>query len=156
MPPTPTPVASATLSTTVPISASAGISATADYLFQAPVLLAPVPDAQLESGVDFQWQWGGQPLPEGLAFDLLIWSETEDQEHQGMEAYGVVETNLSRERKVDLDFVETIAEHGGGVYYWTVIVVREEPYERVGVWGEKRSFTYVGSPVPPEATTEKP
>ena len=156
LPPTPTPVPSATLSTTVPISTQVGISATTDYLLQAPILLEPVPDAQLQSGIRFQWLWDGQPLPEGLAFDLLIWSEAEDQEHQGTGACGVVETDQSLERDVDLDFVGTIADHGGGTYFWTVIMVQEEPYERVGAWGEKRSFTYVGSAVPAEPTTESP
>jgi hypothetical protein len=73
-----------------------------------------------------------------------------------MEARGVVETHQSHEREVDLGFVETIAVHGSGVYYWTVIVVQEEPYKRVGAWGERRTLSYVGSAVPAEATARTP
>lgn len=94
--------------------------------------------------VHFQWQWDGQPLPEGLAFDLLIWSEAEHQEHQGTGAYCVIETDQSMEHTVDLDYVEAIIDHGEGTYYWTVIVVQQEPNSRVDVWGEKRPFTYKG------------
>jgi hypothetical protein len=121
-----------------------------------PILLNPVPDARLSSGVHFQWQWDGQPLPEGIAFDLLIWSEAEDQEHQGQGAFGVIDTDQCLECEVDLDFVHTIVEHGEGTYYWTIIVVQEEPYERVGVWGEKRAFTYVFSESPAEPTAQSP
>jgi hypothetical protein len=139
-----------------PITAQVVYSATTGYLFRAPTLLSPEPDAQLQSEVHFQWQWDGQPLPEGFAFDLLIWSEAEHQEHQGTKAYGVIDTDQSLERDVDLDFVETIIRHGGGTYFWTVIVVKEEPYERVGAWGEKRSFIYTQPEPPAEPTTQNP
>ena len=148
MPLTPTPVPSAALSTTVQITAQVVHSDTTGHPFHAPILSSPEPDAQLQSEVHFQWQWDGQQLPEGMAFDLLIWSEAEHQEHQGAGAYGVIETDQSLERAVDLDYVETIIEHGEGTYYWTVIVVQEEPYGRVGAWGEKRSFIYK-EPEPP-------
>ena len=148
MPLTPTPVPSAALSTTAQITAQVVHSDTTGHPFHAPILSSPEPDAQLQSEVHFQWQWDGQPLPEGMAFDLLIWSEAEHQEHQGAGAYGVIETDQSLERAVDLDYVETIIEHGEGTYYWTVIVVQEEPYGRVGAWGEKRSFIYK-EPEPP-------
>jgi hypothetical protein len=160
-------VASGTLSTTVQVTAQAvsaaptvktkarAVSPTPTVpLFQAPSLLSPEPDAQLQSVVHFEWHWEGQSLPEGLSFDLLIWSEAEEQEHQGTGAYGVIETDLSMERDVDLDFVQTIMDHGEGTYYWTVIVVQEEPYGRVGAWGEKRSFTYV-DPEPATGSSNK-
>lgn len=156
MPLTPTPVPSVALSSTVQITSEVVYSATAAHTFNAPTLLSPEPDAKLHSEVQFQWQWDGQPLPEGLAFDLLIWSEAEHEEHQGAEAYGVIETDLALERDVDLDYVETIIDHGGGNYYWTVIVVQEDPYRRVGAWGEKRPFTYKVPEPPEESSTQSP
>jgi hypothetical protein len=160
-------IASGTLSTTVQVTAQAVSAAPtvkakaqaaspdpAAQTFQAPVLLSPEPDVQLQSGVHFEWQWEGQPLPKGLAFDLLIWSEAEDQEHQGTGAYGVIETDRSMGRDVDLDYVQTIMDHGEGAYFWTVIVVQEKPYSRVGAWGEKRSFTYV-DPGPGAGSSDK-
>ncbi len=156
MPPAPTSVPAATLPTTTPITAQVIYSATTGHLFQVPMLLYPEPDAQLQSEVHFQWQWDDQPLREGLAFDLLIWSEAEHQEHQGTGAYGVIETDQSLERYVDLDYVQTIIEHGGGTYFWTVVVVQEESYERVGAWGEKRPFTYTVPEPPAEPPTQSP
>jgi hypothetical protein len=150
VPPLPTPAPSAPLSTTEQITAEVVYSSTAAPPFPAPILLSPEPEAHLQSEVHFRWQWDGEPLPEGLAFDLLIWSETEHQDHEGAGACGVVETDPSLARQVDLDYVQTIIEHGGGTYYWTVIVVQQEPYERVGAWGEERSFTYTVPEPPPE------
>jgi hypothetical protein len=157
VPPLTAPVPSAPLSTTKQITTEVVYSSTADPPFPAPVLLSPEPGAHLQSEVHFQWQWDGKPLPEGLAFDLLIWSEAEHQDHEGVGACGVVETDPSLARDVDLDYVQTIIEHGGGTYYWTVIVVQQEPYERVGAWGEGRSFTYT-VPEPPleEPTPQSP
>ena len=155
MPPAPTPVPSATITATMEITAAVVPSTTTDHPFQPPVLLSPEPEAQLQGEIQFQWQRDGDPLPEGLAFDLLIWSEAEHQEHQGSAALGVIEIEPSLERDVDLDYVQSIMDHGEGTYYWTVIVVQKEPYERVGVWGENRPFTYVASgtePGPPPTT----
>jgi hypothetical protein len=146
----------ASLAPTVQVTAPAGSSAPAGHSFQAPHLLSPEPDAQLQGEVHFEWLWEGEPLPEGLAFDLLIWSEVEDREHEGRGAYGVVETDRSLARDVDLDYVETIIEHGGGTYFWAVMVVQEEPYGRVGAWGEKRSFIYVEPEPPAEPSTQSP
>jgi hypothetical protein len=138
---TPTAVVSETAPITVPT-----------HLMQAPVLVEPSPDAPLDGQVRFQWHWDGEPLTEGLAFDLLIWSEAEDEEHRGARALGVIEPARILESDVDLDYVQSIMDHGGGRYYWTVIVVEVEPYERVGLWGEKRGFTYAL----PEAPAEPP
>ena len=52
--------------------------------------------------------------------------------------------------------LQTTTEHGGGTYFWTVVVVREELYERVGALGEKRPFVYVVPEAPAEATAESP
>jgi hypothetical protein len=156
MPLSPTPVSSAPLTATIEITAQVVPSATTDHPLQAPILLSPEPDAQLQGEVHFQWQKAGQPLPEGLAFDLLIWSEAEHQEHQGTGALGIIETDPSLERDVDLDYVQTIIDHGGGAYFWTVIVVQKEPYSRVGAWGEKRPFNYTVPEPPAEPSPQSP
>ena len=156
-PPPPTTAApTAVLSETAPITVQVAYSATAAHLMQAPVLLEPGPDAALDGEVRFQWQWDGEPLPQGLAFDLLLWSEAEEQEHQGAGAYGVIEPAPILESDVDLDYVQSIMEHGGGLYYWTVIVVQAEPYERLGLWGEKRALTYTLPEPPAEPPKQSP
>jgi hypothetical protein len=144
------------VSETAPITAQVAYSVTAAHLMQAPVLLDPGPDAALDGQVRFAWQWDGDPLPQGLAFDLLIWSEAEDREHQGAGALGVIDPAPVLETGVDLDYVQSIMQHGGGPYYWTVIVVRVEPYERLGLWGEKRPFTYAPGETPAEPATQSP
>lgn len=146
---TATATPTAVLSNTLPITAPT-------HLMQAPVLLEPGPDAPLEGQVHFRWHWDGEPLTEGLAFDLLIWSEAEDEEHRGLGALGVIEPASVLETDIDLDYVQSIMEHGGGRYYWTVIVVQVEPYERVGLWGEKRAFTYTLPEPPAEPPAESP
>ena len=156
LPPASTPAPTVTVTATLPISTQATISATTGHVFQAPILLGPVPDAKLYSGVRFEWQWEGEPLPDDMAFDLLIWSEAENREHQGEGAFGVIDTERSQECDVDLDYVHTIMEHGEGNYYWTILVVRKDPYERVGEWGEKRSFTYVFPESPSKPTAQSP
>jgi hypothetical protein len=155
-PPAPAPTPSSAVSRTMEITTQVNYSATTGHRFQAPILLKPESEAQLQGEVHFQWQWQGQKLPEGLAFDLLIWSEAEHQDHQGRGALGVVETDPSLQRDVDLDYVRAILEHGGGIYFWTVIVVQKEPYRRVGTWGEKRAFTYEVPEPPTEPWTESP
>jgi hypothetical protein len=52
--------------------------------------------------------------------------------------------------------VETIIEHGGGNYFWAVIVAQEEPYERVGALGEPRPFTYLVPEPPADPTGQSP
>jgi len=146
----------ASLAPTVQVTAPVGSSTATDHALEAPNLLIPEPEAQLQGEVHFEWVWKGPPLPDGLAFDLLIWSEAEDQEHEGRGAHGVVETDRSLARDVDLDYVETILEHGGGIYFWTVMVVQEEPYSRVGAWGEKRAFIYVEPEPPLGGSTQGP
>jgi hypothetical protein len=154
VPATATP--SVVLSETKPITAHAGSSGPAAHLVQTPVLLRPESDTTLRGNVRFEWQWDGEPLPDGLAFDLLIWSEAEDQEHQGAAAFGVIEPVTALAADVDLDYVQSMIEYGGGLYYWTVIVVRLEPYERVGLWGEKRALTYEPSEPQAEPATGSP
>jgi hypothetical protein len=155
-PPPVTATPTAVLSETTPITTQVAYSVTAAHLMQAPILLEPGPDAVLEGEVRFAWQWDGDPLPQGLAFDLLIWSEAEDQEHQGAGALGVIDPASGLEAGVDLNYVQSIMEHGAGLYYWTVIVVGVEPYERLGLWGEKRPFTYAPADTPSEPATQSP
>lgn len=148
------PVPSTALTVTAGISAQMVYSDGGAYPYQAPVLLQPEPDGQLGGVTHFEWEWNGQPLRDGMAFDLLIWSEAEHEAHEGLGAYGVTEPQQSLGCEVDLDYVQTIIENGAGTYFWTMIVVREEPYERLGAWGEKRPFIYVPPELPAEPTGE--
>jgi hypothetical protein len=103
---------------------------------------------ELSSKWRFDWQWNHPALPEDLAFDLLIWSEAE----QGLNRdswQGVITPSQNTWADVEVGEIAPVQEHGEGTYYWTVIVVRKEPYKRVGQWGELRPFVYKpSSPLP--------
>jgi hypothetical protein len=156
--PTPTYVTTASPPTPTDVARSQQeiVSATIQQTISAPTLLKPEAGAKLTGKISFLWQWDGEPLPEGYAFDLLIWSEAEHQAHGGTNAHGVMAPGRSLETVVDLDYVEQITEQGEGVYYWTVVVVKQEPYERLGASGESRGFAYYRQEAPLESPTKSP
>ena len=113
----------------------------------------------------FEWEWDHGDLDEGLAFDLLIWSEAENDLDRSLWR-GVIKPLRETEAEVDVSGAPAVQEHGEGKYYWTVIVVQVEPYERIGQWGEFRLFTFrfqdpedytpTPTPVTPTPTNTKP
>ncbi len=143
LPPTRRPAATATPKPT----------ATPLLRYPAPTLLLPVPEATLIEQGHFTWQWEGPPLGEDLFFDLRIWSEREEK--AGSEPRGAVELTKGTAVDVLLEFVPAM-EFGEGLYYWTVVVVRQaDPPQIVGEWGEKRWFKYY-LPTPTPTPTPKP
>ena len=116
--PTQTPVPTATRHRASPTPRP---TATTPVRYPAPALLEPVPEASLVEQARFAWQWDGPRLPEGLAFDLRIWSEREKK--AGVEPRGAVEVTRDTEVTVNLAYVPAIAQYGEGLYYWTVVVV---------------------------------
>jgi hypothetical protein len=116
-------------------------------------LVRPIPEDTLVDRARFEWEWGGQPLPEGYAFDLRIWSEREEK--AGVEPRGAVQTTRKTYSDVTLEFVPAM-EFGEGLYYWSVVVVRDTtPPTIVSPWGEKRWFIY-RFPTPTPTDTPRP
>lgn len=138
-----------------PATATPRPTATHPTVYPAPTLLLPIPEATLIGMGHFAWQWDGPPLGDGLFFDLRIWSEREEQ--AGVVPRGAVELTKGTEVDVTLKFVPA-TEFGEGLYYWTVVVVRDgDPPQVVGEWGEKRWFKYYEpTPTPTPSRTPTP
>jgi serine/threonine protein phosphatase PrpC len=123
---------------------------TPQTVYFAPSLSEPAPGEILSGQVTFSWMWDHEPLPEGVAFDLRIWSE--DEQHTA--ARGVQEPSQETGADVDLQYVAAIQDFGPGEYFWSVVVVMSCQLitgthcipELVGEWGEMRGFTYAGEP----------
>jgi hypothetical protein len=102
--------------------------------------------------VTFAWQGETGQLPEDYAFDLRIWSPSEDRSN----ARGAADPTRQTTLDVDLQFVPAIQDFGVGVYSWAVVVVRipcDPPAEEcqpqvVSDWSETRAFTYTGESEP--------
>jgi len=119
--------------------------------------MEPANGARLEARQRFTWQWNGPALGESLAFDLRIWSDQEEQ--SGQPRRGAVAPTQDLEVEVEMRYVPAIADYGPGDYYWTVVVVQtapDDPPRVVGVWGEKRRFTFSGSSEPPRPESTDP
>lgn len=122
-------------------------------VYPAPTLVVPIPEASLVEQGHFEWQWDGPPLGNDLFFDLRIWAEREEK--AGVEPRGAVELTKKTEADVTFKFVPAM-EFGEGLYYWTVVVVRQgAPPQVTGEWGEKRWFKYY-EPTPTPTPTEEP
>ncbi len=135
---TATPTPTDTL-TSVPPTATAPPTATR---LPAPTLIEPATDADLRSLVTFKWTYN-RALPESAAFQVLIWRDgTADH-------LGAASPTVQTEQTVDLDFL--LPNRGGpGLYRWTVVVVKRDGEQPIGVEAESRRFRYLGAPGPTE------
>jgi hypothetical protein len=125
--------------------------------YPAPSLREPVTGVRIEARQRFTWQWHGPTLGENLAFDLRIWSDQEEQ--SGLPRRGAVAPTQDQGVDVEMQHVPAIMDHGPGDYFWTVVVVQtgsDDPPRVVGVWGEKRRFTFGGSSEPPRPKPTAP
>lgn len=117
----------------------------------APTLASPPPGAEFDEVAGFSWEWPHEQLGEGQYFDLRIWAMPEAELPPG-ERRSAGRPIRQHGIEVELAGVPTVAEHGGGEYFWTVIVVEKPcpdcPLEIVGEWGEERPFFYHGPPGP--------
>jgi serine/threonine protein kinase len=109
-------------------------------VFPAPVLLSPGAGEGLAGMTRFEWQWAGPSLGADHAFNLLIWSQQE--EDAGVQPQPAVEPTQDTSAEVDLSVLPTIQEHGPGRYYWTIIVVDTRTETAAGEWGEQRWFEH--------------
>lgn len=74
----------------------------------------------------FQWQPTG-PLPDGAAYEVVIWSQGEDPSH----ARGISPPTLARSLSLDVDVLSESGQFSDGTLLWTVLVVQKEPYLRL-------------------------
>ena len=97
--------------------------------------ISPVfPDEQAASETDQRYEWTANfTLPAGHAFELVFWRRDEDPFVSGL-GYAGTTTETS-------DIVKwSDMEVAPDVYYWGVLLVKTDPYERVKYLGGGRSF----------------
>jgi hypothetical protein len=112
-------------------------------LFPAPVLLSPEEGATASDRVTFAWDWRGGPLPPNYGFEVRLWKNNQ-ADHYGAAA-AVTTTRLD----VNLEGAYGVSEGGTGRYYWTVAVVKLQPYQRVGLEAPARVIDIGDGGLPP-------
>ena len=100
--------------------------------------------------VTFVWQPAGA-LPAGTAYEVVSWNAGEDP----ATARGVAATTTETQLTADLDALYNLGQVKGGDIYWTVLIVRTEPYVRITLpsASNARSLTYQPPTAPPESET---
>lgn len=126
IPPTVTPISTRTPSrpTTVAPAMTRVTSTPPQASAVPPDLIAPGDGESRNGRVEFRWQEAG-PLPAGAAYEVVWWRENESP----VEARGFAEPVSDATLTVDLNAWydrEQVRR-----FYWTVIVVRRNPYARL-------------------------
>jgi hypothetical protein len=85
-------------------------------------LLRPGPNETISGIVEFSWQPGG-PLPPGAVYEVVWWEPNADPATARAIAEAISDTTLRASLGVVFDRPLLI--------YWTVLVVRPSPYQRL-------------------------
>ena len=88
--------------------------------------MEPAADVSTSGNVLFRWQPTG-PLPPGTAYEIVAWGRNEDPANALGIAAPTAETSLA----VNLDMTYLSRLLTVSEIYWTVLVVRTQPYERL-------------------------
>lgn len=91
-----------------------------------PALLAPPLDARLDGVVQFVWL-PTSALPTGALYEVVVWSPEQDPN----QAWGVAPPVLTQSLWLNLDDLLRSGRFREGSLYWTVLVVQQEPYQRL-------------------------
>jgi len=100
----------------------------------APDLLEPEDGASLEGAVTFVWNWKRE-LKDNEAFELRVWREDQSHDRVG---------ELQREPELETDLATLAFElpGEGDEYFWSVAVVRQNPYRSLSEEARPRRFVY--------------
>ena len=101
---------------------------------QPPVPIVPEQDQTVSGLVTFRWQGAG-PLPPGAAYEVVVWNEDEPPDA----ARGVAAPTLGESLVVDLDAPAISDNFNSPALFWTVLVVRTDPYVRLITPGASRA-----------------
>jgi hypothetical protein len=91
-----------------------------------PTLLSPALDARLRGLVQFDWAATGD-LPKGALYEVVVWSPEQDPN----QAWGVAPPRSGQSLTINLDELFQSGRFPTGNLYWTVLVVEQNPYERL-------------------------
>ncbi|MEZ4767716.1 MAG: hypothetical protein R2844_04750 [Caldilineales bacterium] len=100
----------------------------------APELVSPQPDARLSGMTTFEWR-PVAPLPHGLAYEIVVWSP----ELNPGQARGIAPATIMTSQQVNLDPLFDGGQFRMGNFYWTVLVVQQDPYLRLTSPGASES-----------------
>jgi pilus assembly protein CpaE len=140
----PRPTATRVVPTQTPTSAPA----------VAPSLVAPASDQAVRGEVTFLWQPAG-PLPAGAGYEVVWWNVGEDP----AAARGIAPPTTGTSLVANLDVLYQSGQLTSSRLYWTVLVVRTSPYQRLTQPGASTSRVIVipassggggGGPSPPK------
>jgi hypothetical protein len=118
---TPTPAPTITRTPT----ATTSLTSTSTPRSQLPQvsLLSPAADFTTQDQVGFRWEFSA-PLPDGIYAEVVMWREGSHPR----DALGVAAPVRDTQLSVRFDPLTWISN---GPYYWSVILVHMDPYERV-------------------------
>lgn len=91
-----------------------------------PALLAPPLNARLDGMVQFVWL-PTSALPTGALYEVVVWSPEQDPN----QAWGVAPPVLTQSLWLNLDDLLRSGRFREGSLYWTVLVVQQDPYQRL-------------------------
>jgi pilus assembly protein CpaE len=92
----------------------------------APSLVEPATGGSTSGTVAFRWQ-SVSPLPSGAAYEVVVWNSGEDP----TTARGVAATTTETSLKADLGTLYSAGLLKAGDTFWTVLVVKTDPYVRL-------------------------
>lgn len=91
-----------------------------------PALLQPALNARLRGTAQFEWSPTGA-LPRGAFYEVVVWSPEQDPN----QAWGVAPPRITQSLKLNLDELFRSGRFREGSLYWTVLVVEQDPYQRL-------------------------
>lgn len=91
-----------------------------------PVLVSPKDGESVRGAVIFTWQPGG-PLPDGALYEVVWWGANE----RPSDARGLAPATTKTQAKVNIDLMVSSGELKDNRLYWTVIIIRQNPYTRL-------------------------
>jgi pilus assembly protein CpaE len=105
----------------------------------APALIEPAAGSYVSGKVAFRWETNN-PLPEGAAYEVVMWNSGEDPGTARGIAAPTLETSLTG----DLDGAYDLGLIQQGETFWTVLIVQTDPYLRLSKPDEAgaRMLTY--------------
>lgn len=96
-----------------------------------PALLAPALDARVDGVVQFVWL-PTSALPAGALYEVVVWSPEQDPN----QAWGIAPPVLTQSLWLNVDDLLRSGRFREGSLYWTVLVVRQDPYQRLTLPGD--------------------
>jgi len=130
----PTPTSMLTSTPPKPTASRVRVQPSPSPMVVTPLLLDPAPGLSRSGRVTFRWEPSG-PLPAGAAYEVVMWNSGEDP----ASARGVAATTADTSLTVDLDALDGAGLLKRGETFWTVLIVKTDPYVRLSQPAEARA-----------------